>query len=73
MGVSAKRLERLAAGMQQMVDDGELAGVVTLLARGGKLVHSHVAGVQDVESGTPMARDSIFRIYSMTSRSRAWP
>ena len=66
VGVSAKRLERLAAGMQRMVDDGELAGVVTLLARGGKLVHSHVAGVQDVESGAPMARDSIFRIYSMT-------
>ena len=66
VGVSDKRLERLAAGMQRMVDDGKLAGVVTLLARGGKLVHSHVAGVQDVESGAPMARDSIFRIYSMT-------
>jgi CubicO group peptidase (beta-lactamase class C family) len=66
VGVSAKRLERLAAGMQGMVDDGELAGVVTLMARGGKLVHVHVAGVQDVESGAPMERDSIFRIYSMT-------
>ena len=66
VGVSAARIERLAAGMQQMVDDGKLAGVVTLLARGGKLVHSHVAGVQDVERGAPMARDSIFRIYSMT-------
>ena len=66
VGVSAKRLERLAAGMQGMVDDGRLAGVVTLLARGGKLVHTHVAGVQDVASGTPLTRDSIFRIYSMT-------
>ena len=66
VGVSAERLERLAAGMQAMVDDGKLAGVVTLLARGGKLVHAHVAGVQDVESGAPMRRDSIFRIYSMT-------
>ena len=49
-----------------MVDDGKLAGVVTLMARGGKLVHVHVAGVQDIESGAPMERDSIFRIYSMT-------
>ena len=65
-GVSAKRLERLVAGMQGMVDDGRLAGVVTLMARGGKLVHVHVAGVQDIESGAPMERDSIFRIYSMT-------
>ena len=65
-GVSAKRLERLTAGMQGMVDDGKLAGVVTLMARGGKLVHVHVAGVRDIESGAPMERDSIFRIYSMT-------
>ena len=66
VGVSARRLERLTAGMQGMVDDGKLAGVVTLMARGGKLVHVHVAGVQDIESGAPMERDSIFRIYSMT-------
>ena len=66
VGVSAKRLERLADGMQRMVDDGRLAGVVTLMARGGKIVHAHAAGVQDIESGAPMQRDSIFRIYSMT-------
>ena len=66
VGVSAKRLERLAAGMQGMVDDGDLAGVVTLMARGGKLVHAHIAGVQDIESGASMERDSIFRIYSMS-------
>ena len=66
VGVSGERLDRLAAGMQGMVDDGRLAGVVTLMARGGKLVHAHVAGVQDLENGAPMERDSIFRIYSMT-------
>ena len=66
VGVSAERLERLAAGMQGMVDDGRLAGVVTLMARGGKLVHVHVAGDRDVAAGAPMERDSIFRIYSMT-------
>ncbi len=66
VGVSAKRLERLAAGMQRLVDDGRLAGVVTLMARRGKIVHAHVAGVQDVETGAPLQRDSIFRIYSMT-------
>ena len=66
VGVSAERLDRLAAGMQGMVDNGRLAGVVTLMSRGGKIVHAHVAGVQDIESGAPMERDSIFRIYSMT-------
>ena len=66
VGLSAARLERLDAGMQAMVDDDKLAGVVTLLARHGKIAFADVAGVQDVESGRPMARDSIFRIFSMT-------
>ena len=66
VGLSAERLERLDAGLQAMVDDGELAGVVALLARHGKIAFVDVAGVQDIESGRPMARDSIFRIFSMT-------
>ena len=66
VGVSAERLERLDAGMQRMVDEGKLAGIVTVLARNGKVAFVDSVGVQDVESGTPMAADSIFLIYSMT-------
>ncbi len=66
VGLSAERLARLDAGMQAMVDDGKLAGVVTMLARHGKIAFVDVAGVQDIESQRPMARDSIFRIFSMT-------
>ena len=66
VGLSAERLERLDDGLQAMVDDGELAGTVALLARRGKIAFVDVAGVQDIESGRPMARDSIFRIFSMT-------
>ena len=66
VGLSAERLARIDTGMQALVDDGKLAGVVTLLARHGKIAFADVAGVQDVESRSPMARDSIFRIFSMT-------
>ena len=66
VGIDPERLRRLDAGMQAMVDDGKLAGVVTMLARHGKLVSVGVTGVQDVETGAPMTRDSIFQIYSMT-------
>jgi CubicO group peptidase (beta-lactamase class C family) len=66
VGLSASRLERLAAGMQQMVDDGKLAGIVTMLARHGKVAFVNAVGVQDVDSETPMSSDTIFRIYSMT-------
>ena len=66
VGLSAERLARLDAGMQRMVDDGKLAGIVTILARRGKVVHVDTVGVKNVETGSALHRDSIFRIFSMT-------
>ena len=66
VGLSAERLDRLDAGMQRMVDESKLAGIVTLLARHGKIVHVDTVGVANVDTGAPIERDSIFRIFSMT-------
>jgi CubicO group peptidase (beta-lactamase class C family) len=66
VGFSSERLERLHALMQQTVDEKHLAGVVTILARHGKIVDYRAYGVRDVASGTPMTKDTIFRDYSMT-------
>jgi CubicO group peptidase (beta-lactamase class C family) len=65
-GVSAERLRRLDAGMQRIVDEGQLAGVVTLMARHGQLVNVSVYGKKDIRKPDPIQRDSIFRIFSMT-------
>ncbi len=66
VGISAERLERLGAGMQAMVDDGKLAGVVTMLARHGKVVFTDAVGKLDLDKSDQVELDSIFRIYSMT-------
>ena len=66
VGVSAERLKRLEAGLQRFVDENRLAGVTTLLARRGKIVHASAFGKKDVRKPDPVTRDSIFRIYSMT-------
>ena len=66
VGMSAEGLAELRAAMQGFVDRGELAGVVTLVARHGKIAHFEPFGKQDLASGVPMAKDTIFRIYSMT-------
>ncbi|MDE0420284.1 MAG: serine hydrolase [Gammaproteobacteria bacterium] len=66
VGMSADGLAELSAAMQGFVDRDELAGVVTLVARHGKIAHFETFGKQDLESGVPMAKDTIFRIYSMT-------
>lgn len=66
VGVSGEALKELDTAMQGIVDKKQLAGVVTLLARHGKVVQHKAYGLQDIESGTPMRLDTIVRIYSMT-------
>ena len=66
VGFSSERLERLHAAMQEAVDKKEVAGVVTLLARHGKIVDYRTYGMRDLATGAPMTKDTIFRDYSMT-------
>jgi CubicO group peptidase (beta-lactamase class C family) len=66
VGFSPERLERLHALMQQVVDQKQLPGAVTLLARHGKVVDYRTYGMRDAASGAPMMRDTIFRAFSMT-------
>jgi len=66
VGFSAVRLERLDVVMRQAVDDGEYAGVVTLVARHGKLIHFKAYGKSDLATSAAMERDAIFRINSIT-------
>jgi CubicO group peptidase (beta-lactamase class C family) len=66
VGISSQRLERLHAGMQRFVDQHEVGGIVTLVAREGKVVDVHAVGLQDVASKRPMRTDTIFRIASMS-------
>jgi CubicO group peptidase (beta-lactamase class C family) len=66
VGLSAERLARLPDGMKSLVDQGRLAGVVTMVARHGKLVEFEATGKRNIAAGLPMEKDSIFRIYSMT-------
>jgi len=66
VGMSSERLARIAPAMQQYIDDQLVPGVVTLVARKGKVVHFETHGYMDVDSGKPMRPDAIFRIASMT-------
>lgn len=58
-------LARLQAAMAGHVERGDLAGVVTLLARGDD-VHATTVGTTAFAGGTALRRDTIFRIASMT-------
>jgi CubicO group peptidase (beta-lactamase class C family) len=66
VGMSTERLTRLSEGMKSLVDQGRLAGVVTMVARRGKVIEFEAIGKRDIAANLPMQKDSIFRIYSMT-------
>ena len=66
VGMSTPALAQATARLQRHIDEGEIAGVVAAVARDGKLVYFESLGKLNIESGTPMRGDALFRIYSMT-------
>ena len=50
VGFSAQRLERLHAAMQSTIDNKQIAGMVTILARHGKVVDYRAYGMRDMAS-----------------------
>ena len=66
VGFSSEQLNKIESHFQGRVDRGEIAGIVTLVARNGKIAHLSAVGYQDVERKIPMETDTLFRIYSMT-------
>ena len=66
VGMSSDRLERITQMTQQYVDEGKLAGVITMVARDGKLVHFEAVGNKGADDPRPLEKDDLFRIYSMT-------
>ncbi len=66
LGFSSERLLRINDLMERYVEEGKVAGFVTLVARRGKIAYFDKFGYQDLASKTPIQLDTIFRIYSMT-------
>ena len=66
LGFSPDRLLRINNLMNRYADSGKLAGIDICIVRSGQLAYRETFGYQNLETKTPLAQDSIFRIYSMT-------
>jgi CubicO group peptidase (beta-lactamase class C family) len=66
VGMSVAGLEKIRAAIQESIDNKSIPGAVTALARHNKLVWYEAQGLSDVEAGTPMPKDGIFRMMSST-------
>jgi len=66
LGFAPERLARIDTVMQRYVDSGRVAGVVTLVARHGRVAHLGAYGWADREAGRRMSADAVFRIASQS-------
>lgn len=64
--VDRAKLAEIHARMQKFVDEGEIAGAVTVVGRSTGILNLDAAGFQNLESKKPMPKDALFRIASMT-------
>jgi len=66
VGLSTERLDRIDKVIRQYVDEGKVAGAVTLVSRNGRTVYHKAFGMRDIEAKSPMTTDAMFRIASMS-------
>jgi CubicO group peptidase (beta-lactamase class C family) len=65
-GFAQQRLAQIPGVLQRYIDAGTAAGFVTLIYRHGQIAQVNAVGLADREAQTPMRRDTIFRLASMT-------
>jgi len=66
VGMSAERLQRIHDTVAKHIDAKDVSGAVTLVARRGKIAYFEAQGLADIDSRKPMAKDTVFRLASMS-------
>lgn len=66
VGMSSRRLQRLNTVLENYVENKQLPGVVVMISRRGKIVHTAAVGYRDYETKEPIGESTIFRIASQT-------
>lgn len=65
-GFSQARLEHIGVSLQEQIETGIFPGAVSMIMRHDECVHFEAHGYQDAAKTIPMAKDSLFRLASMT-------
>ena len=65
-GLDSDVVARIPSRMKEFTDQGSVAGVVTLVARHGKVAALDAVGSTDIETKQDLRTDAIFQIHSMT-------
>ena len=63
---SDERLQRITTMLDDLVEDKQYPGFVTIITKNGKPILKVVNGYKDIDNNIPMTEDALFRIYSMS-------
>src|SRR5262245_6699629 len=66
VGLSSKQLQVITDTLKADIAKGAIPGAIVLISRHGKIAYFEAMGSLDPEKKTPMTKDAIFRIYSMS-------
>src|SRR5882757_3001579 len=66
LGLSPVRLQRMSDAFKREIEKGTVPGMTVMVARRGQIGWFEALGKQSPAPSTPMAHNSIFRIFSMT-------
>src|SRR5471030_1183937 len=66
VGMSSERLQRVNDVIKSYIDSNQISGAVTMVSRKGRIAHFEAQGLMDLEAKTPMRKDAIFRMASMS-------
>ena len=66
VGFCPTRLTRISPWLKRYVDEKKLPFAHVAVLRKGQLAYNNFYGVRDIEEGSPVVEDGIYRIYSMT-------
>src|SRR3989441_8989474 len=66
VGLSKERLARIAPALSRQIEAKSFPGAVAIVVRKGRIAYFEAIGQLDPKSATPMSKDAIFRLYSMT-------
>jgi len=66
VGMSSERLQRVNDVIKTYIDSGQISGAVTMVSRKGRIAHFEAQGLMDIDAKTPMRKDAIFRMASMS-------
>jgi len=65
-GLCPERLARIAPAMNRLLDEGKFPGISVTVARRGAVAYRQEFGFADLAAKTPLRKDAIYRIFSMS-------